>query len=69
LEQKWIVRLGNLIPLKPQECRVKAEEGTGTSNLPIRYVKCNQCGRDMEIWSDEDVGICLECGSSWVEEE
>ena len=31
----------------------------------VAYVKCRVCGGDVEIWSDEDVGICLECGVEW----
>jgi len=32
----------------------------------MKYVKCHVCGEDVEIWSDEDTGICLECGADWV---
>ena len=31
----------------------------------VKYVKCHICGGDVEIWSDEDVGICDECGAEW----
>ena len=31
----------------------------------MTYVKCHVCGGDVEIWSDEDVGICLNCGAEW----
>ena len=27
--------------------------------------KCPKCGRLVEIWSDEDVGTCTECGTEW----
>lgn len=26
------------------------------------YLKCNHCGGNVEIWSDEDTGICEDCG-------
>jgi hypothetical protein len=29
------------------------------------YVKCHVCGGDVEIWSDEDVGVCNECNAEW----
>jgi len=29
------------------------------------YVKCHVCGADVEIWSDEDVGVCTECNAEW----
>lgn len=31
----------------------------------MKYVKCHICGGDVEIWSDEDTGVCLECGGEW----
>jgi len=31
----------------------------------MTYVKCHVCGNDVEIWSDEDVGVCLKCGAEW----
>jgi len=32
----------------------------------MRYVKCHVCGGSVEIWSDEDVGVCLECKAEWL---
>lgn len=29
------------------------------------YVKCHVCSADVEIWSDEDVAECTECGAEW----
>lgn len=29
------------------------------------YVKCHVCGGDVEIWSDEEVGECNDCGAEW----
>ena len=29
----------------------------------IKYVKCHICGGDVEVWSDEDDGICIDCGN------
>jgi A2L zinc ribbon domain len=31
----------------------------------LAYVKCHVCGGNVEIWSDENVGICTECGAEW----
>ena len=31
----------------------------------MSYVKCHECGGDVEVWSDEDEGICLACGATW----
>ena len=31
----------------------------------MTYVKCYVCGGDVEIWSDEDVGVCLDCRADW----
>ena len=32
----------------------------------MRYVKCHQCGGDVEVWSDEDRGICIDCEAEWT---
>lgn len=31
----------------------------------LSYVKCQVCGGTVEIWSDEDVGTCNDCGAEW----
>ena len=31
----------------------------------LSYAKCHVCGGNVEIWSDEDVGTCNDCGASW----
>jgi hypothetical protein len=31
----------------------------------LAYTKCISCGGDVEIWSDEDTGVCLKCGKEW----
>jgi hypothetical protein len=31
----------------------------------MKYVKCHVCEGDVEIWSDEDVGVCIDCGAEW----
>jgi predicted amidophosphoribosyltransferase len=31
----------------------------------VAYVKCHVCGGEVEIWSDEEVGTCSECGAEW----
>jgi DNA-directed RNA polymerase subunit RPC12/RpoP len=32
----------------------------------VRYVKCHVCGGNVEVWSDETEGVCINCGSKWV---
>jgi hypothetical protein len=32
----------------------------------MRYVTCHLCGGDVELWSDEDTGVCIACGAEWV---
>lgn len=31
----------------------------------MKYVNCHVCGRDVEIWSDKGVGVCIKCGAKW----
>ena len=31
----------------------------------VAYVKCHVCGGNVEIWSDENKGVCTECGAEW----
>ncbi len=33
----------------------------------LKLVACHTCGGDVEIWSDEDTGICEKCGAEWHE--
>ena len=35
----------------------------------MAYVKCHSCGGSVEIWSDENKGVCLDCGSEWKRTE
>ena len=35
----------------------------------MKYVKCHGCGGDVEIWSDEETGLCLDCGAEWQRPE
>lgn len=32
----------------------------------VRYVKCHACGGNVEVWSDEDEGVCINCGAKWT---
>lgn len=32
------------------------------------YIECPQCGKEMEIWSDEPMARCTNCGV-WVAKE
>ncbi|MCW3981339.1 MAG: hypothetical protein NWF11_07690 [Candidatus Bathyarchaeota archaeon] len=48
-------------PKNPQTC-------PGLRNFmrsTIKMVKCHTCGGDVEVWSDEDSGVCEECGAEW----
>ncbi len=31
----------------------------------MSYVVCHSCGGSVEVWSDEDGGECLDCGTKW----
>jgi len=31
----------------------------------MKYEACTVCGGKVEIWSDEDKGVCLDCGAGW----
>ena len=31
----------------------------------MTYKKCLVCGGSVELWSDEKVGVCLDCGADW----
>jgi len=31
----------------------------------VSVVQCHVCGGTVEIWSDEDKGICDGCGAEW----
>jgi hypothetical protein len=31
----------------------------------LSYVQCHVCGGNVELWSDEDVGFCNDCGAEW----
>lgn len=35
----------------------------------MKYVKCHACGGSVEIWSDEEEGVCLDCGAAWTRPE
>jgi len=48
-------------PTSPETC-----PGIKTFIRPtLAYTKCVSCGGDVEIWSDEDAGVCLKCGKTW----
>jgi hypothetical protein len=51
---------------KPFERRPQTCPGLRAILQPtIAYVKCHVCGGNVEIWSDEDTGVCTECGREW----
>ena len=33
------------------------------------YLPCPNCSGDVEIWSDEDVGVCRDCGKEVLRAE
>ena len=35
----------------------------------VRYEVCESCGGRVEVWSDEDRGVCLDCGEGWERKE
>ena len=35
----------------------------------VKYEKCKVCGGRVEIWSDESIGVCLDCGARSEENE
>lgn len=32
----------------------------------LRYGKCHLCDGYVEIWSDEDNVVCIDCGAKWT---
>jgi ribosomal protein S27E len=32
----------------------------------VKYVKCHDCGGNVELWSDEKEGVCISCGAMWT---
>lgn len=32
----------------------------------VKYVKCHDCGGNVELWSDETEGVCISCGATWT---
>jgi len=52
-------------PSSPQTCPGIREFLRPT----MAYVKCHVCGGTVEIWSDEDAGVCLDCGAKWKRAE
>lgn len=35
----------------------------------VNYEVCEECGGRVEIWSDEDEGVCLDCGAKYIKKE
>jgi hypothetical protein len=35
----------------------------------VEYKVCQECGGRIEIWSDEETGICLDCGTKTEEDD
>ena len=52
-------------PSSPQTCPGIREFLRPT----MAYVRCHVCGGTVEIWSDEDAGVCLDCGAEWKRAE
>jgi hypothetical protein len=32
----------------------------------VQYVKCRVCAGNVEVWSDEVEGVCIDCGATWT---
>jgi hypothetical protein len=35
----------------------------------VGYKECKNCGGRVEYWSDEERGVCLDCGAHYEKEE
>jgi hypothetical protein len=35
----------------------------------VSYEVCEKCGGRVEVWSDEDHGVCLDCGERQAKED
>ena len=35
----------------------------------VKYKTCEKCGGRVEVWSDEETGICIDCGAKITTEE
>jgi hypothetical protein len=47
--------------LKPLYCRIQDSKKQAIKEKMI-YVKCNRCDGLIEMWTDEKIGYCLDCG-------
>jgi len=54
-----------LQPFLPRTCRRIKTDDDKPVERTIKYVKCDECGGDVEIWSDEPSSVCLDCGIKW----
>ncbi len=55
-------RIKRLVTTSPETC-----PGIRDFIRPtMKYIKCHVCGGDVEIWSDEEKGVCLDCGAEWA---
>jgi hypothetical protein len=52
---------------KPRICQILEKANKYSSSLHnMIYDKCNSCGGRVEVWYDEDTGVCLDCGTKRV---
>jgi hypothetical protein len=35
----------------------------------VNYEVCEECGGRVEVWSDEEEGVCLDCGAKYTKKE
>ena len=58
-----------LRPFIPEACRALESEGAKSTWRTMTYVKCPYCVDGfVEVWGDENTGICLDCGAEWKRE-
>jgi hypothetical protein len=46
---------------KPRICQILDKVDRFSSSQSMTYDKCDSCGGRVEVWNDEDTGVCLDC--------
>jgi len=64
LKENMPVGLAFPYSLKPLLCRTKDIVKQMSINNKMIYIKCNSCGGRVELWTDEKIGYCLDCGKN-----
>jgi predicted RNA-binding Zn-ribbon protein involved in translation (DUF1610 family) len=50
----------------PRECKKLWYITNRPVELRVSYEDCQACGGVVEVWSDEDKSLCLNCGEEWL---